>query len=420
VRDFAVLLQKLPGVFPTSAMASVHRLAKASRIRAAVALSMERQARSRTTFQPSLRSALPPAHPLDFEWRFTRNTGRLLLERAAGYARTGEKILLLGTATLAAMAAKSLPQGSCIYVGEDNDVTRSVAAVNARMSHPLDARLCGPGSILASETAVVVVDPPWYFDFYRPMLSAAAFACRPGGRILVSLPPPGTNSHVQKDRAKLFSLFSRLSLNVVSITPDLVFYDTPFFEANALAAQGYTNIPKTWRRGDLFLLEKAVNAPDFTLGTPVRRRAWHEISIGRMRVFVRKGATHTVGPMDELIPLVPGDVLDSVKRTDPRRGDADVWTSGNRIFAASRPDLVRIAAEHRAAGGFLSAATRLLPEEYDAVERLSYVLGELALKEQREERRDEFVEATCRTVPFKSKSLTSPIASRIIRSGAGT
>jgi hypothetical protein len=34
-----------------------------------------------------------------------------------------------------------------------------------------------------------------------------------------------------------------------------------------------------------------------------------------------------------LVEAVPGDILDSVSRRDTRRAKADVWTSGNRIFA---------------------------------------------------------------------------------------
>ena len=89
------------------------------------------------------------------------------------------------------------------------------------------------------------------------MLRAAAYACRSGGHILVSLPPIGTNSHVADDRVQLFRLFAKLSLNLLSIVPDVIYYDTPYFEANALAAAGYPNIPKTWRRGDLFVLKGA-------------------------------------------------------------------------------------------------------------------------------------------------------------------
>ena len=69
--------------------------------------------------------------------------------------------------------------------------------------------------------------------------------------MLVSLPPIGTNTHVAEDRTKILQLFSKLSLNLISIEPGAILYDTPYFEANALAAEGYPNIPKAWRRGDL-------------------------------------------------------------------------------------------------------------------------------------------------------------------------
>ena len=420
VRSFDDLLTRLPGVYPTYAIESVRRLGKTNRISPTVAHSIERQARSPATIQPSYRSALPPPHPLDFEWRFSRSTGKELLVRSASYCGAGDRTLLLGTPTLAAMAPKAVSGNSCIYIGEDNVITRHVADINARMREPLEVRLCGPGALRPNEAAVVVLDPPWYFDFLRPMLRAAAYACRPGGHILVSLPPIGTNSHVADDRTKLLKLFGKLSLNLLSIVPDVIYYDTPYFEANALASEGYSNIPKTWRRGDLFVLERSRNAADFELGFSARRRDWHEVVIGRMRLFITKKAPRHDAPPDQLQTIVPGDILGSVRRADPRRPIADVWTSGNRIYASGRPDLVRIAAMAAATGGVIDDAIRLSDVEHDAVVRLSYLLGELAIKEQSEERRGGFEEAPCRTVPFKSRSATLPNTFRLIRSGVNT
>jgi len=34
-------------------------------------------------------------------------------------------------------------------------------------------------------------------------------------------------------------------------------------------------------------------------------------------------------------------VLSTISRRDPRRTKADVWTSGNRIYACDRPDVLR-------------------------------------------------------------------------------
>jgi hypothetical protein len=202
--------------------------------------------------------------------------------------------------------------------------------------------------------------------------------------------------------------------------PDAIYYDTPYFEANALAAAGYPNIPRTWRRGDLFVLEKARKAVDFELGVSARRRGWDEVVIGRMRLFITRKAPRHDTPIDELRSVVPGDVLATVRRTDPRRKHADVWTSGNRIFATGRPDLVRIAAASAAAGGVIDEPNRLNEADKDAIVRLSYALGELAIKEYSEERRGAFEEAVCRTDPFKLRSVSLPTTSRLTRSGAST
>ena len=318
VMSFDDLLSTLPGVYPTYAIKSLLRLGKANRIKPGLAHRIERQARTPIVTQPSPRSALLPPHPLDFEWRFSRSTGKDLLSRAASYCGANNRILLLGTPTLATVAPKSLQGHSCIYIGEDNAITRHVSATNERVAEPLDVRFCGPGALLPNEATVVVLDPPWYFDFLRPMLRAAAYVCRSGGSILVSLPPIGTNSHVADDRVQLFKLFAKLSLNLLSIMPDAISYDMPYFEANALAAAGYPNVPKTWRRGDLFVLEKARNAVDFDLGFSARRRGWHEVVIGRMRLFITKKTPRYDTRMDELRSIVPCDVLATVRRTDPR------------------------------------------------------------------------------------------------------
>jgi hypothetical protein len=408
------LLLSLPGVYPTYAIESIRRLGKANRIEPRLAHRIERQARLPIPTLRSPRSALLPPHPLDFEWRFSRNSGKELLMRAVSHCGAGERILLLGTPTLAAIAPKAVQGNRCIYIGEDNAITEQVCAANKRMAEPLEVRLCRTGVLQSNEAAVVVLDPPWYFDFLRPMLRAAAHTCCSGGHILVSLPPIGTNSHVANDRVKLFKLFSQLSLNVLSIVPDAVCYDTPYFETNALAAHGYPNIPKAWRRGDLFVLEKARNALDFGLGIPARRRDWHEIVINRMRLFITNRAPRRDTGLDEMRSIVPGDVLATVRRTDPRRRLADVWTSGNRIFRTGHPDLVRLAAI-LARGG--DEPIELTAAERDAVVRLSYVLGELAIMEYSEERRCGFEEAAWRTVPFKSRSASSRSTSRAIRSG---
>ncbi len=59
---------------------------------------------------------------------------------------------------------------------------------------------------------------------------------------------------------------------------------------------------------------------------------WTERSLGLTRFKLRETTLDRLRVTRPDRSLVPGDVLPSVSRRDPRRKDATVWTSGNRIF----------------------------------------------------------------------------------------
>jgi hypothetical protein len=104
---FGELLSSLPGVFPTTALRSVHRLHQGRHIGAAIARKLHRQAH--TDCAPTrLRSdALLPPHPLDFEWRFNTEAGQQLLVQACSLTVADDRVLLLGTPSLAALAIRA-------------------------------------------------------------------------------------------------------------------------------------------------------------------------------------------------------------------------------------------------------------------------------------------------------------------------
>jgi hypothetical protein len=75
---------------------------------------------------------------------------------------------------------------------------------------------------------------------------------------------------------------------------------------------------------------------------PIGEEGWHEETIQRVRIRVRD-SEETYFQDPRLVSVIKGDVLPSVSRRDRRRGLADVWTSGNRVFGCSgRSTLKRI------------------------------------------------------------------------------
>lgn len=413
--DYAGLLHRLPGVYPIEVLASLDRLAAAGAIDPAASAAARRQAASGSATGAEGRSLLPLPHPLDFEWRFTADASRALLDQAADMTRADGDVLLFGTPGLAAEALV-LPIGRRIaLLAEPNTVTDRLFALNRATGSPLAIAFCTGG--LPRESAdAVLLDPPWYLDFVRPMLAAAAHACRAGGFVLISLPPDGARPTAEADRQAAIGLGRRLGLALVEHKPLSISYETPFFERNALRAAGITTTPPRWRRGDLVLFRK-VGAPSLPAPNSQRGRLRTEVAVGRMRLFIRTSG-HAPGGDAELSTIVAGDVLPSVSRRDPRRPLANVWTSGNRVFRTDNPQLLLEAAlscAGEAIGPGIQPQLWGTLREREAMERVAAELRDLAALEAVEETGAPAV--TERSAAWRLNSTMSWSGSTVIPSG---
>lgn len=384
VADYAGLLRRMPGVYPTELLASLDRLAATRVIDPALYAATRQEAKDGSSSGAEGRSLLPLPHPLDYEWRFTADASRALLNHAADLTPAGSDVLLFGTPGLAAEAL-TLPIGRRLsLLVEPNSVTDRLVALNHAMGSPLAIAFCSGGLPRDSANAVLL-DPPWYLDFVRPMLAAAAHACRLGGFVLISLPPDGTRPTAEADRQAAIVLAKRLGLALVERKPLSIAYETPFFERNALRAAGIAPPPQ-WRRGDLLVFRRLA-APSLPVPRSHSGRMWTEVAIGRMRLFIGTGGNGASGDAD-LVSIVAGDVLPSVSRRDPRRSPANVWTSGNRVFRTNNPQLLLEAAilcACEAMGSGIQPRLCGTLHERKAIERVAAALRDLAALEAVEE-----------------------------------
>ena len=380
---FRELLAALPSVYPTLVLAAVRRMASRGQIRPADSLALCVQTRQREqVHRPS--DLLPLPHPLNFEWRFTPETSRSLLNGARDLTDSSSPVLLFGTPGVAAQAIVSPIDRPTEFLGEENLVTRRILRLNAMMGLPLRLVDTRPSSRITA--GAIIVDPPWYLDYQIPMLTAAASRLRPSGFILFSAPPEGVRASAESERQLLLCSADRLGLELIGVYPSELCYETPFFERNALAAAGVL-VDYPWRRGDLMVFRKAADSPKLAIRVLDRPCEWQEVEIGRMRVFVRTGGKQfaELG----LSSVVDGDVLPSVSRSDPRRPHAAVWTSGNRLFdttdATSVIQAAVLAARARL-GSSTSPLTWCTIPGRNAVERMARKLVAISAREADEER----------------------------------
>jgi hypothetical protein len=388
--NFGELLRKLPGIYPTAVIASLRRLRDQGRASPAVVNALQHQAVTgeRTATRCPV-DGLPLPHPLNYEWRFTARSAQRLLHLAEEFSRPGDTVLLLGTPGVAAYATTQTIGRRLLFLGERNPVTAAVRSLSLRAGGAMSVQFCDMGAIAPEPATVVVIDPPWYLDFIRPILAAAAAGCRPGGHVFLSLPPEGTRATAVNDCGKAIKYAERLGLTSVGSERSGLTYASPFFERNALAAAGVKGAPPDWRCGDLVILRKAHDRAVQVHAHLVNKQRWREIAIESMRLLVRMDHPFELTGKWELRPVVMGEVLPTVSRRDPRRRRATIWTSGNRAFTTFRPDLVLRAAEtlavaHKKSGAQASSVVSMA--ERNAIEALARELRRIVDAEDREAR----------------------------------
>lgn len=263
-------------------------------------------------------------HPLDFDWRFTGDTTRLIWQTIREFAHPRTNVALLGTPSLAA-AVEPWKELGPVTLHERNPNHHCSLAEG--ITFACSDVLRDP--IQPASYGVVVADPPWYEPETIGFLWTASTLSRIGGHVLLSLPPVATRPGINGERERITAAAAGFGLEFIHLSDGVLRYYTPFFETNAMQAAG-APVTNDWRLGDLAVFRRTEGAcgPRPVMDAEL---AWMERSLGLTR-FKLQQTTSTAFASPVLRSLVPGDVLPSVSRRDPRRKDATVWTSGNRIF----------------------------------------------------------------------------------------
>lgn len=403
--DFHDIIRALPGVYPTAALASLKRLYGKGLISSETFRMLETQAKKGDNFL-DIDSDLPLPHPVNFEWRFTRQTADDILEIIRPYrSEASSQILYFGTPGVAYAALHQRNVEPGIFIGEDNAVTRLLAKKNIERDCPLKIKRCGE-ELEPEVASTVIIDPPWYMDFIEPMLMAATHSVRMGGNIQFAMPSVGTARSTYRQRRQIFELAERIGLDVDRVRQGFLRYKTPFFEANALQAAGLSAFAD-WRCGDLVTFVKRRSHPISLDTSSINTPIWREAAIGRMRLYI--GIESSQGSAS-LHSIVPNDILPSVSRNHRLRHKANVWTSGNRMFHCDNTDLLFHAATFTHADLNTSPfkdTYKIFPEKFDELLKLRYKLRQLSIREAREERILRIGDYECETSLISRNLLTT-------------
>lgn len=333
VQSFAELLAKLPGVDPIMAKLSLDRLlnsAESTDIEEILKkLALEIPASSLPRFYDS--DVVP--HPLDFDWRFTKESIKTFSEKIHAQNHYN-KILLLGTPSLAEALEASSSKKYITLVDQNNCWGNRFNSVNF-----ICADITSPNfmNALSFEYDLVIIDPPWYTKHFNAFMHLASYALRVGGSLLVASPAEGTRPGIAKERRELNIFGASIGLRFCEEEKGKISYETPPFEFNAFLASGINFFGGDWRRADLFSYEKVGSCELPSLHNAIELD-WKEINIHGVRIKFK--CINDESREITLNSILAGDILPSVSVRHPLRDKATIWTSGNRIFECSAPELL--------------------------------------------------------------------------------
>jgi hypothetical protein len=337
-KSFNELILSCHGVYPVDVSKCINRLISKNISVPNSILPVSKNTTSEffTDALPVHLNGLPLPHPLDFDWRFSSTSFPFLYNEITNRSDSPNSIMLFGAPSLYLYFLNHNSYFANISLFDANKQISKYLPINKRGSvNVFDAFKDEPLPEPIFDAAIL--DPPWYEDHTKAFLWCASKMCKSGSILLLSTPSEGTRPGVREEWDRILNWVSNLGVTLVEKKYSVLSYKTPLFEANSLCKEGIFSVPSEWRRSDLAIFKlhsksECVERPIFE-----STNQWEDVVIRSCRIKIKK-ETRQKGKC-KLLNIVNDDILQSVSRWHSDRQQADIWTSGNRIYSCGDSNL---------------------------------------------------------------------------------
>lgn len=281
---------------------------------------------------------LKTPHPLDFEWRNSKRSLNYLTDQMLELTAPNDSVLILGMPTLFANIYERDVTQSITLVERNKPIIDGLKKFVSHKAKIQEADIFKIDPAKLGSYQCVLMDPPWYSEHFYQFIWLAARCLDIGGTLAISIPPINTRPDIDVERLDWFHYCQQQGLCLENLSANHLEYTMPFFEFNAFRAGGIQNILPFWRKGDFAVFKKIKDQYTERKHLVEKVSGWVERDLDGVRVRI-KPSPHDKGGSFLPESIVKGDILPTVSSRDPLRDQANIWTSGNRIFKVSNPTL---------------------------------------------------------------------------------
>jgi len=285
----------------------------------------------------------PGLHPLHSEWYFTSDCAQALANRF------GDRLLALGTPTVAALAREAIlvERDAALIRRRFGPRTPTTVELELGSVHELPDR-----DALAGPFDAALLDPPWYAPHPRRWLALAGRRVRLGGTLAMVVPPELQRPTAERERSDALALARRFG--PTTLESGAVRYATPRFERLALAQAGI-DVPAAWRTADLLVTR--VESREVEVEAPHDAAAGFETFAVDSQLVLLTTAARPGPPALHAVEGIDGYCWDQITSRDPRVATIDVWTSESRVARVTGRDAIADMLRRIASGMTPSDAT---------------------------------------------------------------
>lgn len=271
-------------------------------------------------------NVIPESNPTNYDWRFDHSTNKKLVSLIK--KRRHKRIALFGTPSLF-IALSKITNDVTLY--DINEPLKSHFNHDERIVL-VDINTFDFRDILPFDC--IIIDPPWYLNYYKIWLKKANSILKMKGEIIVTLFQEMLRPKA-KNELKAIKAFAR-KIGSIELEQNYVSYITPLFETELF---NFKNIPcyGNWRVADLLVIRKERNSLLPAI-RKFKKDNWTRLEIGTQTIAI-DGNKSQGGKIKVRFPYKKNDsLIKSVSERDFVRREVNFMTSRNRglIIAGCR------------------------------------------------------------------------------------